>query len=172
MEKREAEEKIAELMEAMFAFDHGDTRRIQHFLKVWGFARTIGIREGLEDHTQFILESAAIVHDIGIHACEEKYGSCPGNLQEVEGPPLARELLAQLGYSEEDRERIAWLVSRHHTYTNVEGMDYQILLEADFLVNSYENESSPDTVRNFCRRVFCTESGKRLLQEEWGITLA
>mgnify|MGYP000340972515 FL=1 len=32
-------------------------------------------------------------------------------------------------------ERVAYLIGHHHTYDKIEGMDYQILVEADFLVN-------------------------------------
>lgn len=53
-----------------------------------------------------------------------------------------------------DVERITWLVTHHHTYTNVEGMDYQILLEADFLVNAGESEYSKQAIENFCRKYF------------------
>ena len=63
-----------------------------------------------------------------------------------------------------DVERITWLVTHHHTYTNVEGMDYQILLEADFLVNAGESEYSKQAIENFCRKVFRTEAGTHLLK--------
>ena len=59
---------------------------------------------------------------------------------------------------------ITWLVTHHHTYTNVEGMDYQILLEADFLVNAGESEYSKQAIENFCRKVFRTEAGTHLLK--------
>ena len=48
---------------------------INHFLKVWGFARTIGLSEGLDPKTQKILELAAIAHDIACPLCREKYGN-------------------------------------------------------------------------------------------------
>ena len=51
----------------MMEYDHGDVLRIQHFVKVYEFARMIGLMEGLDAKTQFTLESAAVVHDIGIH---------------------------------------------------------------------------------------------------------
>ena len=36
-------------------------------------------------------------------------------------------------------ERICYLIGHHHTYKDVDGADYQLLLEADFLVNAYED---------------------------------
>lgn len=69
------ETKQVKLLETMMEFDRGDPMRIQHFLKVWGFARQIGKMEELDEQTQEILETAAIVHDIGIKVCLEKYGN-------------------------------------------------------------------------------------------------
>ena len=31
--------------------------------------------------------------------------------------------------------RVEYLVGHHHTYKDIDGLDYQILVEADFLVN-------------------------------------
>lgn len=83
----------AKLTAAMVAYDRGDAKRIQHFLKVHDLAAVIGTLEGLDEETQFILETAAILHDIGIHISEQKYGSCSGKYQEKEGPAEARKLM-------------------------------------------------------------------------------
>ena len=138
-------------------------------MKVHDFARTIGQLEGLDDDTLYILESAAVVHDIGIHVCEEKYGSCEGKLQEKEGPALAKELLERLGYEQEVINRICYLVGHHHTYTNIDGVDYQILVEADFLVNLYEDEVSSDAVRKAYQNIFKTESGRKICRNMFGL---
>ena len=74
------------LTEKMMEFDKGDARRIQHFLKVHRFAQLIGRREKLEEHTQLLLECAAVVHDVGIHPAEAEYGYNNGKLQEKFGP--------------------------------------------------------------------------------------
>ena len=160
-------------MLAMMAYDHGDARRIQHFVKVHSFAATIGRMEGLDAETLFILESAAILHDIGIHKSEEKYGSSSGRYQEMEGPGEARKLLNELGdYTEEQTERICFLIAHHHTYTNIQGIDYQILVEADYLVNAYEDNLSEHAIRSFEQKVFRTASGKRLLELQFSPTPA
>lgn len=160
---------ISSLIDEMIAYDKGDPRRIQHFMKVHDFARTIGQLEGLDEQTLYILESAAVVHDIGIHVCEEKYGSCEGKLQEKEGPALAKELLERLGYEQEVINRICYLVGHHHTYTNIDGIDYQILVEADFLVNLYEDGVSPDAVRKAYQNIFQTENGRKICRNMFGL---
>ena len=66
-------EKIVEVALAMIDYNNGDPKRIQHTTKVHAYASLIGRREGLNEDTLFILESAALVHDIGIRASEKKY---------------------------------------------------------------------------------------------------
>lgn len=146
----------------MMEHDAGSPQRIQHFIKVHRFAQLIGRMENLDEHTQFVLECAALVHDIAIGPCEEKYGNCTGTLQEEEGPFYARKLLGECNVAEEDVERICYLVGHHHTYHQIDGIDYQILVEADFLVNLYEHQSKLETVEETMRRIFKTESGKKL----------
>ena len=67
---------------AMIDYNNGDPKRIQHTTKVHAYASMIGRIEGLDEETLFILESAALVHDIGIRASEQKYGHQNGKLQE------------------------------------------------------------------------------------------
>lgn len=159
---------IGALFDAMLAFDAGDARRIQHFIKVHAFAKRIGEKEGLPEHTQRVLEAAALVHDIGIHAAEQKYRSTAGNLQEKEGAPLAAAMLEKLGWPSDDVARVSYLVGHHHTYRGVDGKDYQILLEADFLVNAYEDAMKTPQIQDFAEKVFRTESGKAMLKTMFG----
>lgn len=159
-----------ELLHRMIGFDRGDARRIQHFLKVYMFASLIGKTEGLSRREQEILEIASILHDIGIHPAMDKYGYCNGKLQEQEGPAHARKMLEELGgFAPECIDRVCFLIARHHTYENVEGMDWQILLEADFLVNAYEDRLPEQNIRNFRDKVFKTATGIRLLNTEFDL---
>lgn len=41
------QEAIARLTREMIHYDGGDAKRIQHFIKVHNFARTIGLSEGM-----------------------------------------------------------------------------------------------------------------------------
>lgn len=149
----------------MIHYYRGDAKRIQHFVKVHSFAKLIGEMERVEEETLHILEVASYVHDIGIKVAEEKYGRCTGKLQEQEGPAVAREMLEKLGFEEKVTERVCYLVGHHHTYTDMDGMDYQILVEADFLVNLYEDHLSRDSAVSVCEKIFRTESGKRICRE-------
>ena len=146
----------------MIDYYAGDPTRIQHFVKVHSFAGLIGRQEGLDEHTQFILEATAYVHDIGIKPAEEKYGREDGPLQERLGPPVAKDLLTDLGFEAEDIDRICYLIGHHHTYTDMDGLDYQILVEADFLVNLFENRSTPDQCQACYERIFRTATGRHI----------
>ena len=154
------------IVNEMIRYDAGSPKRIQHFLKVHAFARIIGIAEGLDERTMYILETAALVHDIGIRNALEKYGSEAGLYQEKEGPLEARILLDKIGgYSENEIQRIEYLIAHHHTYTDIQGMDYQILVEADFLVNLYENCPKYKAIIAADQNIFRTSCGKQILLE-------
>ena len=156
---------IYRLTKQMIAYEKGTPKRIQHFIKVHSFAKTIGEGEGLDADTLFILETAALVHDIGIRPAEEKYGSCEGKLQEQEGPAPAKEMLSALGFAPDVIDRVCYLVAHHHTYDQVDGIDYRILLEADALVNLYEDNSPDDAIEAMLQNVFRTETGTRICKE-------
>lgn len=118
---------------------------------------------------QDILRTAAVLHDIGIHAAEEKYGSSSGKYQEIEGPAPARAILEELGADEKLIDRVCFLIAHHHTYDGVDGLDYQILLEADFLVNAYEDQLKPEAIATFRDKVFRTPSGLQLLKDTYNV---
>ena len=140
----------------------GQPYRIQHFMKVYGYAKLIGEEERIDVRTQEILKAAAIVHDIWIKKSEEIYGDSIGSHQEELGPAIAENMLKKLGYDEELIQRVSYLVGHHHTYDPIDGMDYQILVEADFLVNLFENETSRKPAEMALERIFKTETGKEI----------
>lgn len=155
---------INNVITEMINYYKGDPKRIQHFIKVYQFGKLIGETEGLDANQQRILETACVVHDIGIKESEKKYNSSAGNYQELEGPPIASELLMSFDYTKEERERICWLVGHHHTYKNIVGLDYQILVEADFLVNAWEDGMSKETLHHVKDKIFVTKTGTLLLE--------
>ena len=162
-------ERLTALYDRMVAYYAGDPARIQHFVKVHSFARRIGLAEGLDDRTQLTLEAAALVHDIGIKPAEAAYGSCAGPYQEALGPAPAREMLDSLEFPADVTDRVCFLVGHHHTYTGIDGMDYQILVEADFLVNLFENETQQAPRREALKRIFKTGCGSALCRVMFGL---
>lgn len=160
---------INSVVQEMLIHDAGNPQRIQHFIKVHSFAKLIGELENLDESTQKILEITSIVHDIGIKIAEEKYGNSNGKLQEQEGPSVTKQLLTKLGLDSETISRVCYLVGHHHTYSNVDGMDYQILIEADFLVNLFENKADKKSAISVYEKIFKTESGKRICKSMFSL---
>ena len=156
--------ELESLFLKMIEYYSGDSRRIQHFIKVHSFSRRIGLSEGLDEKSLHILEVAAVVHDIGIKKAVEKYGSSTGTYQEQEGPPIARKMLEELGYAEDIIERVCYLVGHHHTYNQIDGLDYQILVEADFLVNIHEDNMSEESIQSLLKKIFKTKTGTNFCQ--------
>ena len=159
------DEQDRKLIEKMMEYYAGDPKRVQHFLKVYEFAKLIGETESLDTETMHILRTAAIVHDIGIKISEEKYGSSNGKYQEKEGPAVAEPMLLALGYDEAVIDRVLFLIAHHHTYNEIEGLDYQILVEADFLVNLFEDGSSREAAQKVQKNIFKTNTGMKYLSD-------
>lgn len=155
---------IAQLTQKMIAHADGNIHDISHFLKVYAYAKTIGQCEGLDAQTQEILEAAAVVHDIACPLCRIKYGNTNGKNQELESPALVREFLKDSGLSEEAISRVAYLVGHHHTPAGADGLDYQILIEADYLVNADEGGHSKAKIQNALEHIFKTRTGSALLR--------
>lgn len=153
----------------MIRLDAGDPGLAQHFCKVHAYAALIGRQEGMPEDALFTLEAAAYTHDIAIPYCRKKYGSGDGKYQEIEGPAIAKEMLERLGFPEEVSAHVQYLIAHHHTYTDIQGLDYQILVEADFIVNLFEGNDSREAVKNTLERIFRTETGKRICREMFGV---
>ena len=83
--------QVTTAIKKMIDFYEGNIHDIDHFMKVWALAKTIGEEEGLDDQTQEILEYAAVVHDIACPLCRKKYGNTNGKNQELESEPLVKE---------------------------------------------------------------------------------
>lgn len=161
--------KLISLFFEMTEYFKGDKKRICHFTKVHSFARQIALLEGVDSETLYMLEAAALVHDIGIKPAEEKYGACTGKQQELEGPPVAQQLLERLGFTSDVISRVKFLVAHHHTYNCIDGIDYQILVEADFIVNMDEDEMSIDAINRCVEKIFKTQSGIKICNNLFGI---
>ncbi len=161
--------RINQLYLKMMEFDRGQPDLIQHFTKVHAYAKLIAELEGIDPRAREVLEAAALVHDIGIPICNQKYGSHPGPMQEQEGPPLARKMLSELDFREEEISRVCTLVGEHHTLSPIDGIDHQILLEADFLVNCFAHSNPRESLLHTLNTVYATNAGKKIFTEMFGL---
>ena len=84
---------VAEIMAKMISFSEGNIHDIDHLIRVWTYAKTISSLEELEAETQYVLEVAAITHDIACPMCREMYGNTNGKL-----PPSFSKNMFRLWY--------------------------------------------------------------------------
>ena len=97
---------VSQITEKMIQRSDGNIHDIEHFLKVWSYAKTIGELEGLDPETQFILELTAITHDIACPVCRIKYGNTSGRLQEKESPRLITSFFTDTDMDEHQTDRV------------------------------------------------------------------
>jgi HD superfamily phosphodiesterase len=159
-QKNSLRERIALEMKKYFGTDF---KRVHHAIKVARFAEQILKMEG---GNPLVVMGAAYLHDIGIHEAERKYGSPSGHYQEMEGPAIAREILEKLSVQKEMIDEICDIIGHHHSPREEETLHFQILYEADWLVNIEEDGISKDRekVEGLIGKVFRTVTGKQLAE--------
>ncbi|MDP4181244.1 MAG: HD domain-containing protein [Bacillota bacterium] len=154
---------IPEVLTKMILYFKDDARRINHALKVYGFAKAISSGENITNDQKDTLEIAAILHDIGIKEAEKKYNSTAGKYQEIEGPAIAERILEECGIQKTVIERVCYIIGNHHSYNKIDNIDFQVLVEADFLVNIYEDEMDADSIKTIKDKYFKTPTGIKLI---------
>ena len=154
---------ISNIIKDMILYFDGDVRRINHALKVYSFSKCISELENISEEIQLVLEIAAVLHDIGIKESEKKYNSSAAKYQELEGPPVAKIILGKYELEDKNLERILFLIGNHHSHYKIDNVDFQILVEADFLVNIFEDLSDLETIVSIKNKHFKTKSGIELI---------
>lgn len=144
----------------MQVFD-ADKKRIDHALAVLRYAERIHVSEG---GNPLIVSAAAILHDIGIHEAERKYGSSAGLYQEIEGPPIAQNILTESGLAKDDIEHICRIIANHHSAKDIDTTEFRIIWDADWLVNLPDEHPDlrGDKLYNTIAKIFKTGTGRRL----------
>jgi putative nucleotidyltransferase with HDIG domain len=156
-------ERISQEMKRYFA---QDVKRVNHALKVAQYAEEILKIEG--GHPLVVL-GAAYLHDIGIKKAEEKYGNSSAEQQEKEGPDIARDILNRLNVQRNIVEEICDIIGHHHHPRKQETLNFQILFEADWLVNLEEDglHKDPNKLQEIIEKNFRTLTGKRMAKENF-----
>ena len=144
-----------------------DNRRVNHALKVLRFSEEILRGEKIVGEIAETVVLTAALHDIGIHEAERKYNSSSGKYQEIEGPPIANRILHEMGISDSIIQRVCYIIGGHHTPSKVDDVDFQIIWEADLLVNIEEDGLASDKNANIVKIIsenFKTATGKRIAE--------
>ena len=69
---------VSEVIKKMVAYSEGNLHDINHFMKVYAYAKTIAEGENLNPELQKLVEVTAVVHDIACPLCRVKYGNTNG----------------------------------------------------------------------------------------------
>jgi hypothetical protein len=135
---------------------------VVHTMRVLEHAEAIAKQEKLTEEQLECVSIAAILHDIGAIRALEKYGNMSGPNQELEGPPIVSEILYKVGASATLIDRVSYIVGHHHTFDAIDGIDFQILWEADLLENMkvLEVQKYKERLKQFINEHFVTQSGK------------
>ena len=154
------------LIRAMESYFGGDTKRIKHAHKVTEYAEQLLKPEGGDYQ---VVIGAGVLHDIGIHQAEKKYGNPGGKYQEIEGPPIAREILTGLKFGPGQIDEICEIIAHHHSPGKINTQNFKILYDADWLVNLKDEYDIQDRAKlvNIIDRVFLTESGRSLARQTY-----
>jgi len=148
--------------------DHfgNDKERIDHAETVLANAEKLVQSEKADWH---IVIPASILHDVGITVTEAKYGSSAGKYQEIEGPPIAREILLRLGLKMEDIDEICDIIAHHHSPGEQNSDNFRVLYDADSLVNLREvvNGESDEQICTLIEKNFLTKTGRELALKEF-----
>lgn len=156
---------VQNLIGEMEHYFGADMRRRQHALSVLDFARQINREEG---GNSLVVEAAAILHDIGIHEAERKYGSAAGHYQELEGPAIATEIMERYPeISASVSDHVCRIIANHHSAKDITTIEFWVLWDADWLVNIPEEIGLEDRVglRQRIARIFRTRTGLMLAEK-------
>jgi len=142
-----------------------DLKRIRHAAEVAQYAEQIVKEEGGDPA---VVLFSAFLHDIGIKNAELKYQSNEARYQELEEPPVAREILTRMDVKDELIQEVCDIIGHHHHPRKVETLNFKILFDADLVVNLKENQKEKSIDREklttLIERSLFTETGKRLAQ--------
>ncbi|VBB05696.1 Hypothetical protein LUCI_0907 [Lucifera butyrica] len=143
------------------AFEKTIPSEIDHALNVLENAEIIMNGEGIIGRESYLISVIAILHDIGMINAKVKYGSTSGPYQEKEGPAAAKEILVGECLSDDEMERICYIIGNHHTPSKIDGVDFQIIWEADLLeaLKKFDKEASQEKLKNTIEKNYKTKSG-------------
>ncbi len=157
-----------ELIQKMKDYFENDKKRIDHSLQVTNYAEELmKLSEGNDiaktiSHTVIIY--SAILHDIGIKNSEEKYNSAAAKYQEIEGPPVARDILNSLPIEESIIDEVCQIIANHHSPGNITTYNFKLLYDADWLVNLPDlhdlSKKSNQEIIMIIDKLYLTEVGK------------
>ena len=137
----------------MKSYFHSDEMMIQHFVRVYTLAKTIGELEKLDEDEQEYLELAAVVHGV----------------KDDDPIPVVKDILASCGIEDDVNMRVCHLVGNINNYDHIGSLDHQILIEAKMIVDFKENETPTDDIVRIAEKRFITNYGRMFLKRAFDV---
>lgn len=131
----------------MKQYYHGDMDKVQHFVRVYTLAKSIGELEHLSDEEQFDLELAAVVHNV-----------------EGDRIPVVRDILQECGVTQAAAMKVCHMVENTENYEHIGTLDHQILIEAKLIVDFKEQNTPEKEIIRKAEDLFLTNTGKLFLK--------
>jgi len=161
----EAASLCQRIIERMKNYFGDDAKRITHAMGVLKEADAILCDE--PEASGLVVRAAAILHDIGIHEAERKHGSTAGHFQEIEGPPIARDILQDLDVPEDDVTHICRIIANHHNPRGIDTLEFRIVWDSDWLVNIPNefdalDKNNHNRISQLIEKKFKTKRGKEI----------
>ena len=152
LKKRQQTATVNHAALLMKRYHHGDVDKVQHFVRVYTLAKSIGELEKLSDDDQFGLELAAVVHS-------------------VEGGKVAeaKSLLKDCGVSDEIAMHVCHMVLNAENYEHISTLDHQILVEAKLIVDFKEHNTPEKEIIRKAEDIFITNTGKLFLKRAFNL---
>lgn len=146
----------------MKRYFRSDFKRIGHATRVARYAERIGKNKQANMAVVFV---AAYLHDIGIPNAEKKHGSPEARYQQLEGPPVATEILQKLGAKAELIDAVCDIIAHHHEPDYSDSVEFQVIYDADRIANIEDRmKAKPMTSKQIEQMIaahFLTESGRQ-----------
>lgn len=161
---RSYEEIAQPILERTRKMFEGKRGLLEHSLRVQRYAEEILEAEGGDP---LVVRAAALLHDVGIPRAREVHGSSAGKYQEIEGPPIAERILAELDVPAETIDLVAGIVANHHSATDPDVTshgEFRIVWDADWLVNfpGSHRGATRDRIEKDIATTFRTEAGRKI----------
>ena len=151
--KKQRTDDVNRVALRMKQYHGGDVHKVQHFVRVYTLAKTIGELERLNDEEQLGLELAAVVH----------------NVESEERIPVVRDILRECGIDETVSMRVCHMVENDANYDHISTLDHQILIEAKLIVDFKEQNTPEKEIIRKAEDIFITNSGKLFLKRAFNI---
>lgn len=168
MKQSELEYRVQQAMKRMIDYYAAcDSTQIAHTLCVHEYTRMLAMREGYDERKRGLLEIAALLHDIGCPSAKWKYGDSQPIHQQQEGMCIAADWFAS-DPSWLDTQEAQWVVDvvgAHHNAVQAEVLGFEVLYEADLIVNLFEGYYPVDYADVYYRKMVRTKSGKQLFRQ-------